>query len=236
MKNALNVTRMQLGDRVQTLIVPIAVLTGVTAFLLLLFGVLTAYLPEVQGSMGERPVDTGSIYQTVMFLSFGISVWIFPSYYPITRALGGSRRSYLIGTHLYYAGLAAIITTIVSVLYLVERASGHWFVAQRIIDASILGNGGLGDLWLITFPASFFAMTLGALFAASWMRFAALGPWATGAAVAVVVTSLVLLGIFNQDFLLAWLSPVTVAIGFLILSAACLGGTSVFLRRASIRD
>lgn len=235
MKDALKVTRMQLGDWGQTLIVPIAILVGTTAFLWVFFGLLAAYVPGEQGAMGRRPVDMGSVYQTVLFLSFSISVWVFSSYYPITRALGGSRRGYFIGTSLYYAGLAAIITAIVSVLYLTELASGHWFVGQRILDAPLLGDGGLRTLWLITFPASFFAMTLAALFAASWMRFAALGPWVTGAAVVVVVASLVLLGSANRDLLLTWLSPVTVAISFLTLSAAFLGGASLLLRRASIR-
>ncbi|TXR52629.1 hypothetical protein FMM08_19095 [Quadrisphaera setariae] len=155
--------------------------------------------------------------------------------FPLALALGTGRRAFTTGTLAFHGLLAAYVAVVGLALLGVERLTGQWFVGLYLIDVVVLGGGDPLRLVSVLFLGSLTLLSLGALFAAAWVRFGARGPLLLGLGCGALLAASALLlaphlGDLAAGFQLWWLA----ALGVLVTAAACAGELAL-LRRASVR-
>src|SRR5690625_6929028 len=85
-------------------------------------------------------------------------------------SLGTTRRSYSLGTSLYFALQSAYIAALAVALYGIELLTGHWFLNAYVFDINALGNGNVFALFATIFTLVFFSMSMGGLFGALYVK------------------------------------------------------------------
>jgi hypothetical protein len=155
--------------------------------------------------------------------------------FPFALALGATRRTFTLGTLLTNGVIALYVTGIFLALLGLELLTGHWFAGIRLLDVYILGAGDARLLVPITFLGALSLLSIGSLFGASYVRYAAYGPAGLGVGVGLVLAVSVLLFApalpgFFAAFQLWWLAVFAIAV--VIASSA---GTLALLRSASVR-
>lgn len=157
------------------------------------------------------------------------------SAFPLSLALGTTRRTFTLGALLTNAPVAAYFTALFLVLLGLELATHHWFVDLHLVDVYVLGAGDVRLLVPIVFLGALALLSIGSAFGASHVRFGARGPAAVGIASALLLATAILsaapsLVEIAAAFELWWLAVSAVAT--IVLASA---GTLAFLRRASVR-
>lgn len=152
--------------------------------------------------------------------------------FPLALTLGTTRRSFTAGTLLTQMLISLYITTVLLVMLLVEKATGHWFFDLYVIDVTILGGGDPLRLVPIVFLGTLLVLSMGAAYAAAWVRFGTAGPMAlaAGTIVSLGLIALAVAPIAQTAFESWWL---VAAAGAMILLAAA--AQYLCLLRASVR-
>ncbi|SIS14106.1 hypothetical protein [Microbacterium sp. RURRCA19A] len=151
--------------------------------------------------------------------------------FPLALSLGSTRRAFVAGTVLTHVVLSLYVTAMLLVLLAIELATGHWFFDIYMTDVWILGAGNPLQLAVTAFLGTLFVLSVGGAFAASWVRFGALGPM-TLAAVSVI--SLGIVAIFLIP-LAALFQPWWIALAAGVVIVLAVLAQYLFLRRASVR-
>ncbi|PWJ50273.1 hypothetical protein SAMN06264364_12383 [Quadrisphaera granulorum] len=232
----LDVVALQTTKRFMTFAVPLVTL----GLVLLVSGVIAAFFYQ----MGSRPGtdewisnsrnNPGVLWALPGFLGY-YGVQSVATTFPFALALGTSRRAFTTGTLAFHGLLSAYIAVVGLVLLGVERLTGQWFVGLYLMDVVVLGGGDPLRLVGILFFGSLTMLSLGALFAAAWVRFGPRGPVVLGITSAALLAAVALLlaphlGAVADAFQLWWLAATAAG----IIAVACVGELAL-LRRASVR-
>jgi hypothetical protein len=234
--NALTVFRLHYAKRVMMLGVPLYILAGVLAFsaiISLIFWRAGSEIGSPDWIEGSRN-NQGMLWAFIGFMVY-MGVQSVATTFPLGLSLGSTRRSFTLGTLLSHVALAAYLAAITAVVFLLEVATNHWFVGFYLTDVIILGDGDLGRLLTIQFLTVLTALSVGAAFAAVWVRFGNRGTTlmslglgiALAAALVLLVPSLP--GI-AEAFRLWWL-----AVAAIVVIAISALAEYLCLRRASVR-
>jgi len=155
--------------------------------------------------------------------------------FPLSLALGATRRVFTLGTLLTNLVIAAYFTGMFLALLGIELLTGHWFADIHLVDVYLLGAGDVRLMLPIVFLGTLTLLCIGSVFGASHVRFGAVGPSLLGLgsglvlAIALLVGAPALSAVFAA-FQLWWL--VVAAVALVLASAAGILG---FLRSASVR-
>jgi hypothetical protein len=232
----LTVFRLHYAKRVMMFGVPLYILLGVLAFSAIISLVFWRAGSEIGSEMwvqGSRN-NQGMLWAFIGFMVY-MGVQSVATTFPLGLSLGSTRRSFTLGTLLSHVALAAYLAAITGAVFLIEMATDHWFVGFYLTDVIILGDGDLGRLLAIQFLTVLTSLSLGAVFAAVWVRFGNRGTtlMSLGLGLVLAAALVVLVPYLPQiadAFELWWLAVAAVAV--IALSAlteyAC-------LRRASVR-
>ena len=228
--------RLHLNQRSTTFLTPLYI-AGVAAVVSILISLLfwrSGSLPGTAGWVQGSRSNAAIAWALVGFMiPFGVTS--VAASFPFALALGATRRSFVTGTLLWYALTSAYIAGLFAVLLVLELATGHWFAGFYIYDVYVLGAGDPGRLLAIVFLGVLTSLTVGGVFAASWVRFGSRGPQVIGAGLvlAVVVGLIVLLpavATIAAAFQLWWL-----AVGALGIAVLASTSTWLLLRPAIVR-
>lgn len=228
--------KLHLNQRRGTFLVPvmIAAVVAVVSVLISLIFWRGGSQPGTPGWIQGSQSNPGMIYALGGFLVY-FGVASVGTTFPFALTLGATRRSFVTGTLVWYAITAAYLALIFATLNLIEIATHHWFAGFYVFDIYALGAGDTGRLLLVVFLGVLTALTLGGVFAASWVRFGARGPQAlaVGMIIALGLTVAILVpdaaSIFAA-FQLWWLAVIA---GAIVLLASV--GSWLFLRTAIVR-
>jgi hypothetical protein len=147
MSTWISVARYQLTDRYVVVVSPWLILT--LDFLISL--AVVAGFPARHGHVAYTGALAG-IY-VVLIVNGALSI---SRQLPFALALGLSRRSYYIGTALFAVALAAVYGLALTVLQLIERATGGWGLRMEFFRVPYLFAGP----WYLTWLTSFVGLAL----------------------------------------------------------------------------
>jgi hypothetical protein len=232
----LDVVALQTAKRFMTFAIPLLTL----GLVLVVSGVIAAFFYQ----LGSRPGtdewisnsrnNPGVLWALPGFLGY-CGVQSVATTFPFALALGTGRRAFTTGTLAFHGLLSAYIAVVGLVLLGVERLTGQWFVGLYLMDVVVLGGGDPLRLAGTLFFGSLTTLSLGALFAAAWVRLGARGPVLLGLGCGALLAASALLvaphlGDLAGSFQPWWLA----ALAVLVTAAACTGEL-LLLRRASVR-
>jgi hypothetical protein len=230
------VLRLHYAKRSMMFGVPLYILLGVLAF----SAIISLIFWRAGSEIGSEEWITGSRNNQGMLWAFiGFMVYMgvqsVATTFPLGLSLGSTRRAFTIGTLLSHVALAAYLAAITAAVFLLEIATNHWFVGFYLTDVIILGDGDLGRLLAIQFLTVLTSLSIGAAFAAVWVRFGNRGTtlMSLGLGLVLAVALVLLVPYFAQiaeAFELWWLAVAAVVV--ILLSAVA---EYACLRRASVR-
>ena len=228
--------KLHLNQRVGTFVVPLYIAGTVAVFsvLVALLFWRSGSLPGTAGWIEGSQSNPGIAYGLVGFLVY-FGVASVATTFPFALTLGATRRSFVTGTLLWYAITAAYITVVLALLTAIELATDHWFAGFYIFDVYILGAGDLLRLVPIVFLGVLTALTVGGVFAASWVRFAARGPQLIAAGVVLVIVAALIVVVPAMSEIAAAFQPwwLAAAAGLVIVVSSV--GSWLLLRPAIVR-
>ncbi|THJ68746.1 hypothetical protein E8P82_02285 [Arthrobacter echini] len=212
-------TRLHLTKKNMTFGVPLQIvgLIAVISALIVLIIWRAGGTPGSEEWIDGARSNGGMVFGLLGFLVY-MGVQSIATTFPFALTLGSTRKAFVAGTLVWAAVTSAYLALIYAVLLLVELATDHWFVGIYIFDVYYLGTGNLLILLPTVFLGSLGALTIGALFGASWARFGNRGPIFLGAGLAIVLLGLLALviplitGSVLADFRLWWLAAAAVVI------------------------
>lgn len=176
----------------------------------------------------------GVVWGLVGFIGY-LGVQSVATTFPFALALGATRRHFALGTLLSHLLQSCYVTAVATVLLLVEKATGHWFVDAYAFDSHILGGGRIEIFVPTVLLGTLTVLSVGGAFAAAWVRYGTRGPLIIAAAVVLVIVLALLalapaLGTIVANFELWWLAVLST--GLIVLAVL---GEYGFLRSASVR-
>ncbi|MGA1835664.1 hypothetical protein VD659_01905 [Herbiconiux sp. 11R-BC] len=236
----LPVFRLQFVNRWSAFVIPWLVL----AFIFLVnFAIWLIIVANVQNPADRADAQSGLQFSGASFYVF-VYLGIFAAQaiaftFPFALGYSTTRREYYLGTALAFAGMAALYAVALTVLSVIETATGGWGVGGQMFSAVYFG-GPDAPWWVrlfIFFSAFAFFLFLGSTIAAVYMRWRNNGMLIFFAAAALIVLGLVALATFTNSWPLvgewfvangapgvaAWLFAPTVLsalAGYLVLSRA----------------
>lgn len=236
MNAVISTTRLHLNQRRGTFLVPlsIAAVVGIVSVIIALIFWRGGSQPGTADWIQSSRSNPGVIYALGGFLVY-FGVASVASTYPFALTLGSTRRAFVAGTLLWQAFVAAYVAVVFLVLELIEVATNHWFIGFYVFDIYVLGAGDPWRLLAIVFLGVLVFLTIGAVFAAAWVRFGVRGPQllALGLLVALGLGIAILVPDFAAIFAAFQLWWLAVAAAVVIVLASL--GTWLFLRSAVIR-
>lgn len=236
MSGVLAITKLHTNKRETTFGVPLYI-TGMVALISVLIGLLFWRSGSQPGSPewveGAR-MNPGMAYALAGFLGYQ-GVQSVATTFPFAMTLGATRRSFTLGTVLWWAGMSAYLTVIFVVLCALELATGHWFLGFHIFDVAVLGGGDLVRLAAIVFLGSLSVLSVGGVFAAAWARFGSRGPQLLALGIVVVALVALVVALPSIGRLAEAFQPWWLALAALAMVSASAAGAWALLRSASVR-
>ena len=236
MNGVLNVARLQMNKRDVTFGTPagivgvVLILSALIAIALQRAGVDPAQADYVAGARN----NLGIVWSLPGFLIY-YGVQAVATTFPFAMALGSTRRAYVLGTALANVVTALYISLILTVLLLLELATGHWWFDIYVLDNYALGSGTVWVLMPTVFLGVLFCTSIGGMFAGVWVRYGNRGPTILGLLIGLVLATLILVFVPYAGEIFAAITAAKLAWTVLGLSALALFGTWLAMRRTAVR-
>lgn len=166
MKTLVNVARYHLVDRLTYIVLPWVLLAFVFAVNLIIVAMITT------GPNQSVPVGGLSSFYVMILVAGLLST---TRSFPFALTLGVSRRSYFLGTAGLAVAMAAVYGLLLTVLQVIERATGGWGIRLRFFRVGYLLPGPWYLTWLTSFVALVLVFGYGMWFGLAWRRWKLLG-------------------------------------------------------------
>jgi hypothetical protein len=189
MRTSVNIARYHMVRPVIYLGLPWAIM----AFDFLVNLVIFTLIPRGGPVAAHNPAhhDTGAIAAIYVFF-FIMGVFAIGQSLPFGLTLGVSRRSYYTGTTLLAVTLAAADGLALTVLQVIERATGGWGVGMHFFRVPYILDGPWYLTWLTSFVALVLVFGYGMWFGLAYRRWKLLGTVTFLAAQVTVVLAIAL--------------------------------------------
>ena len=239
LQRVLNVVKLQLGNSWTTIGLPWMIL----GFIFLVNLAIWLIIAAATSGAGAAHARAGLSYSGASFYIFiymmVVAIQAFSITFRFALGFGVTRRDYWLGSALTFVILAAMFAVGITILSVIEVATGGWGVGGRMFSAVYFG-----DVWwqrlLVFFFGLLFFLFIGSLFAAVWVR------WKTNGMIVLFggfgLLALALIAFFTltgtwASFgdLWAGATPLGIASWLLVPAAIAAGAGFLILRRATAR-
>jgi hypothetical protein len=156
MRRVLDVARIQTVNWLWVLAWPVALLALILVFNIVLFAAIDD-TPPADGR------STGAL-MSIYFVMLVVHLQSMTQVFPFALGMGVTRRAFYAGTALVVAAQAVAYGVILTVLGLVETATGGWGVAVRFFVLPFLAQDNLLAQWLV-YTVPFLAVSAVGVFA-----------------------------------------------------------------------
>jgi len=168
-----NVARLNVTNPMTTLILPWIFIGAILLMNIAIWALITF-------AAGSNLVDDAFQYNgalTFIYIYLGIAaIQAMSVTFPFALGYGVTRRDFYLGSSVTFVGLAIVYATGMTVLGVVERLTGGWGLDGRMFTAVYFAGE---EAWYVQFWLFFcglvFALFLGSVFAAVWVRWRAVG-------------------------------------------------------------
>ena len=235
----LNVVKLQLGNPQTTIVVPWMILGFIFVVNLLIWVIINA------ATTGQDSIDArnGLQYSGASFYIFVymlvVAIQAFSITFRFAIGFGSTRRDYWLGSALTFVILAVIFAVGITLLSVIEVATGGWGLGGRMFSAVYFG-----DIWwqrmLVFFFGLLFVLFVGSLFAAVWVRWKATGMIVLFGVIGLLALGLVAVMTVSHSWtslgsVRAGTTPLGIASWLLVPAAIAALAGFLILRRATAR-
>ena len=230
------ILRLLFSRRISSVWLPVILSLGVVAVMLIvvialrLAGVDMTAAESIQGMR----YNWGIVYTLAGFF-IALGVQTATTCFSFAIALGTTRRDYVLGTAAFFVVEAVYVTALLTVLLLVEKTTGHWFIGAYVFDVAVLGDGQVLRFVPVVLLGCLAMQTIGAMFGASWLRFGMRGPLIIGGGLVVLIVAGILIVVPRLAEWAQYFTSTLALIALGVLTLASLTSATAFLRSASPR-
>lgn len=236
MNRATAIVRMHFNRKFSAFVMPPILGVGVVLIMIVIVMALRgAGVPTSSQEFVDGFRNNGGIIWTLAGFLISLGVQAATACFAFATSLGTTRRDYVLGTGAYFLLQTAYVTAILSILLVVEKATGHWFVGAYALDVHVLGDGNFAAFLPIVMAGTLSMQAVGAMFGASWLRFGSRGPLLIASVMVVLLVASILIIVPRWAAVMAGISFVWAALALLLLGVVALTATGAFLRRTSVR-
>jgi hypothetical protein len=182
MRRTLQASRLYVLKLTNFVTVPASVLAGMAV---LSYGVAAV----VAATAGEVNVMTGGI-QAPLWALFGCTLSVAAGLYPFSFAMGLGRRTYFLGTVVFFGAFSLAFALICALLGFLERVTDGFGSHGRFFVAPIGPEGAGAEQFVAFFGLTALMLTTAYWFACCYKRWKGKGLLVAGAAVVVVAVAL----------------------------------------------
>lgn len=244
MDRTASVVRLQTQHRFNTFGLPFLIV-GIAFVVVLLIGVIANV--AVGGDRGElvgmrEGMRWNGAVWSLLGPLMGLGFTAMLQMFPLALGLGITRREFVRGSTLVFAGLAVGFAAVVTILREIEVATEGFGLSIRMFDVAYVGGGSWWQTFLHTTALLLMAMLLSAAISTIYLRSGQTGLW-------IVITSIVLLaavagaltmlfapeglaGVGQAIFTAEWTSWI---VGFLLVGALAAVAWVLLIRKAPVR-
>ena len=192
------VVRLHFANPWTTIWMPWLILGGIFVLNLSIWYIIFAAADDVD----RAGVSRGLQYSGAMFWIFVymmvVAVQAINITFPFALGYGVTRRDYYLGTSLDFVILSAIYTAGLTILSILEEATGGWGFGGRLFTAVYFGGDWVQRMYVF-FVAFLFFFFVGAAFAAVFVRWKATGLTISLIGLAFVVVALLGIVVFTDS-------------------------------------
>ena len=186
-RRILNAARLQFANPWTTITLPWMILGIIFLANLAIWGII--YNGAAPADRADALAGTGwsgaSMYIFVYMMV--VAVQAISITFPFALGYGVTRRDYYLGASLAFVGLAAMYSIGLTILSVIEEATGGWGLGGSMFTAYYFGDGDWPERLVIFFSAFLFFFFVGAAIATVWVRWKANGLTAFFVALGAVI-------------------------------------------------
>lgn len=164
-----SVARLHFANPATLIVTPIAVLGAIFALNVAIWVIVIVSSGPVSGSDIARGFGySGSILWIFVYLAV-VAIQAMNATFRLALGYGATRRDYYLGSALAFTGLSIGYTAVLTVLGLLEQATGGWWLGGRMFTPVYLGEGW-GDRIAVMLCLFLFFTFAGSAFGAVYVR------------------------------------------------------------------
>lgn len=189
-RRILNIVRLNLANPWTTIVLPWIILGAIFAANLVIWALIlgSATTPAAQAEIREGFQYSGATFYIFVYMLV-VAVQIISITFPFALGYGVTRRDFYLGSALTFVMLAAAYSVALTVLSMIEDATGGWGLGGKMFTATYFGENPAERL-LIFFLGFLFFFFAGAPAAAIWVRWKV-----TGLATFLIGIGIILVGL-----------------------------------------
>ncbi len=234
-----NVVKLQLGNPWTAIILPWMILGFIFLVNLVIWIIINAATSGNDAADARKGLTySGSSFYIFIYMMV-LAIQAFSITFRFALGLGATRRDYWLGSALTFVILAAMFAVGITILSVIEVATGGWGLGGSMFSAVYFG-----DVWwqrlLVFFFGLLFFLFLGSLFAAVWVRWKATGMIVLFGVLGLLIVAGIAFETLSGSWtafgeVLAGATPLSIASWLLVPAAIAAGAGFLILRRATAR-
>ena len=238
----LAVTRLQFVNRWTMFYLPAIILGAILLLNMAIWYIVLASLPTgADVAHAEKGFQyTGAVFYIFIYMLV-VAVQAISRTFPFALGFGVTRRNYYLGTALSFVVLALGFSVLLTVLSIIELATGGWGVGGHMFTPTYLTNASFGLRFVMYLCLFLFFLFVGSAIASVYVRWRAFGITAFFAIIALLLVGAIAIITLNHYWSAVgnWLAT-TGSVGltaWLLVPAAIAAIAGFFvLRRATPRS
>ena len=239
LQRVLNVVKLQLANPWTAVILPWMILGFIFLVNLTIWIIINAATSGNDAADARKGLTySGSSFYIFIYMMV-LAIQAFSITFRFALGFGVTRRDYWLGSAVTFVLLAAMFAIGITILSVIEVATGGWGLGGSMFSAVYFGNVWWERLLVFFFGLLFF-LFIGSLFAAVWVRWKANGMIVLFGGLGLLVIASIAFATLSGSWLsfgdvLAGSTPLGIASWLLVPAAIAALGSFLILRRATAR-
>ena len=174
LQRVMNVVKLQLANPWTAIVTPWMILGYIFAANLAIWIIIAATTSGQDAADARKGLSYSGASFYIFVSMMVLAIQMFSITFRFALGLGVTRRDYWLGSALTFVIIAAMFAIGITLLGVIERVTGGWWVGGRMFSAVYFGDEWWERLLVFFFGLLFF-LFIGSLFAAVWVRWKATG-------------------------------------------------------------
>ena len=239
LRRVLNVVKLQLGNPWTAIVMPWMILGFIFLVNLAIWVIIAAATSGNDAADARKGLTySGSSFYIFIYMMV-LAIQAFSITFRFALGFGVTRRDYWLGSALTFVILAAMFAVGITILSVIEVATGGWGLGGSMFSAVYFGEEWWQRLLVFFFGLLFF-LFIGSLFAAVWVRWKATGMIVLFGGFGLLLIAAIALFSLTRTWssfgdVFAGSTPLSIASWLLVPAAVAAGVGFLVLRKATAR-
>jgi hypothetical protein len=200
LRRILNVVRLHLANPWTTILLPWMVVGIIFLANLAIWVIIFTNIDPADKADTSEGMQWSGASMWIFVYMMVVAVQAIAITFPFALGYGVTRRDYYLGSAVAFVLLSAMYAAGLTILSVIEEATGGWGLGGRMFTAAYFGDGPWFERLFIYFVAMLFFFFVGAAVATVWVRWKANGLTAFFIALGALLIGLAALFTFTQTW------------------------------------